>query len=492
MPATPPVPVSSSKSVPQLWIRADGDARTGSGHLMRCLALAQHWRDRGGRVTLVTRCSIPALLDRYRREGCEVEALGGSDTSWVPRAHSAEDWLVLDGYDLDEAEQQRWCRRGFRLLAIDDLAHLPHYSAELIVNQNLHATGAVYPAGENTQILRGPAYALLRREFVRRARCAFTVQERVRRVVVTFGGTDPAGLGMKMATAAAEAGNWEVVLAGGMVPPSGAAHPRVRMVTDVDDMADLLSRADIAIAAAGTTSWELAFLGIPSLLVAVADNQRPLARELHARGAAMGFEDAAEATPDRIAGDLQCLAASPEARRKMSETASALVDGAGAERVTAAMLGHSLYLRPARPSDCRRWFDWSNDPEARRASFSSDPIPWNDHQLWYQQRLADAGVLMYVAESEGAPVGQLRYDLRGREATVSVSVDAGQRGRGLGAQVLALGNDRLRSFAVDCVHAYIRTGNEASLRAFLKNGFRRVEDTTVSQQTAMHLVRDLL
>lgn len=459
---------------------------------MRCLALAQQWRDRGGAVALTTRCEIPALLERYRAEGCEVHSLqrDGGEWEWLKPAQS-DDWMALDGYGFDEVDQRRCRAAGYKLLVIDDMARLPHYSAEIILNQNLHAERLTYDS-DARRVLRGPRYALLRREFLRRAGSEFSVRDTVRRVLVSFGGTDPAALGAKTAEAAAEAGDWEVVLVSGSTSARSVSHPRVRVFSNVTDMAELMADVDVAIAASGTTSWELAYLALPSILVAVAENQRPLAAELSARGAAISVSDAAESAAARIAEALRRLAADASARRRMSEAAAALVDGAGVERVVATMLDEAVCLRRARPHDCRRWWEWANEPAVRQVSFSSAAIPWEDHRRWFQRKLADASVLMFVAEAEGEPVGQLRYELNGREAVVSIALDASLRGRGLGTQVLSAGSGRLRAGgSIDRIHAYIKPGNDTSVQAFAKSGYRRVTDAVISNQTAVHMVQDL-
>src|ERR1700719_625946 len=117
-----------------LFIRADASSSMGTGHLMRCLALGQAWRDGGGKVVFTTACTNPALLHRLGAEGFDLrgpEALG--------HAPHRDAWLVLDGYHFEGQCQRRSRQKGWRILTIDDMAHLPHYYADALLNQNVGA-----------------------------------------------------------------------------------------------------------------------------------------------------------------------------------------------------------------------------------------------------------------------------------------------------------------------------------------------------------------
>jgi len=157
----------------RLIIRTDASIQVDTGHFMHCLALAQAWKDAGGEVIFITACQSDGLLQRLREEEFDVRLLDRpypdtadwESTSAILAAHP-ETWIVLDGYQSDEAFQQRVKGAGHRLLVMDDVAHLNHYHADIVLNQNLHAEQLHYSCEPCANLLLGARYVLLRREFL--------------------------------------------------------------------------------------------------------------------------------------------------------------------------------------------------------------------------------------------------------------------------------------------------------------------------------------
>jgi RimJ/RimL family protein N-acetyltransferase len=256
------------------------------------------------------------------------------------------------------------------------------------------------------------------------------------------------------------------------------------------DIPALMAWADLAVAAGGITSWELAFMGLPSAVIVLADNQRPVACALGEAGVALNLGGHEELAPQTIAPALESLALSPTEREAMSAKARMLVDGQGARRVANLLAGPWLHLRPAGESDSRLVWEWANDPVTRAASFCSDPIPWETHAQWFLGKLQDPDCLHYLAtDEEDNPVGQVRFDLNGAEATVSISVAPSLRGRGYGEALLRQGCEQLfQDSRVRLIHACIKPENTASLRIFAKGGFTRTALAVIKGQDAVHCV----
>ena len=148
-----------------------------------------------------------------------------------------------------------------------------------------------------------------------------------------------------------------------------------------------------------------------------------------------------------------------------------------------------LLLRRAEEGDCRLVWDWANDPDARAVSFSSVPIPWENHVNWFRSRLADPRCIFYIAiDPEGAPVGQIRYEIDGNEAVVSISIDRQCRGKGFGNAIISLASQKLFEVSdVAVIHAYTKPENTASIRAFIKAGYKDVGTSNVHGHEATHL-----
>ena len=152
-----------------------------------------------------------------------------------------------------------------------------------------------------------------------------------------------------------------------------------------------------------------------------------------------------------------------------------------------------IQLRHATAKDCRMIWQWANDPDVRTVSFAPEPIAYEDHVDWFETRLADADCRMYIAEDTAGgrhpvPVGQVRFERRGKEAVISVSLDRKFRGRGHGTRIIELAS-RTYLAATDTrvVNAYIKADNAASLAAFKKAGYSSGEKTLVANQPAHHL-----
>lgn len=492
---------------PALCIRADADARMGTGHLMRGLALAQAWREGGGAVIFRTACRVPGLLARVGEIGAEIEpveqAPGSGDdaerTLESARRHGSAR-VVLDGYHFDGDFQQRVRGEGVRVLAVDDYGHAGRYTADLVLNQNQHARPDLYrDRAAHTELLLGPRYALLRREFWD-APVARSVPDVGRRVLVTLGGSDPDNVTLRVVRALAHVRVPDlqaVVVIGAAnhhrdtIESAARSRCNVEVRCDVADMAALMARADVAVAAGGTSTWERARIGLPSLVVVLADNQRPLAEASEAAGIGRNLGDAASLDEAGLAVALERLLRDAEARAAMARRGPELVDGQGARRVCRALEAPRVTLRPAGRDDIGRLWEWANEPGTRAASFSPEPIARERHERWFPIKLTDPHCALFIAEleSESNPLGQVRFEREGDEAVVSIALDARFRGRGHGPAVIRLGSaEAFRLWPVRRIVALIRADNPASRQAFRKAGFADDGTTEVRGLPAHRLI----
>jgi len=297
-------------------VRADATPAMGLGHAMRCLALAQAYRDAGGDVVFAMADPPAAFAARLAAESIGLRPAEAVATG--------ADWIVLDGYHFDAA-YERELRAAARLLVLDD--HDADHDADLILRQGLGAR-----AGD--RVLAGVRYALLRREFRQWAGGDRAVPERVQRVLVTLGGGDP-GPVIDIVLEALTRADLEVQWITGPLNPRRDAPPGVEVVVDATDMPERMQWADLAVTAAGSTSWELARVGTPQIAIELADNQRPVARALAEHGIAVPAGWHADLDAAALARAIDGLTA--ERRAEMSRRGRAAVDGQGAVRVLEAM-----------------------------------------------------------------------------------------------------------------------------------------------------------
>jgi UDP-2,4-diacetamido-2,4,6-trideoxy-beta-L-altropyranose hydrolase len=343
-----------------LLIRADASSQIGTGHVMRCLALAQAWQDAGGQVVFALATKSLLLEARLQAEGIEVTYLsvlpGGIDdaiqTMDLAQERSA-DWVVLDGYHFG-AHYQRIVTDGPCLLVLDDYGHAEHYYADMVLNQNLYANENFYPHREpHTRLLLGTHYALLRREFLKWRGWRREIPEVARKLLITLGGSDPNNMTGKVIQALPEMeiAGLEVKIVVGPANPHLATLQRaarvskinLQFLTAVKDMPGLMAWAEVAVSGGGTTCWELAFMGVPSLVLVLAQNQLGNAEGLGQGGVAINFGRLDQSSESGLAKTLQDLCQAGERRSHMSRLGRQLVDGAGTSRVVQSLdVGHGL------------------------------------------------------------------------------------------------------------------------------------------------------
>ena len=492
-----------------LIIRADASTAMGTGHVMRMIALAQAWQQSGGNSSFVCAEITPTLEERIRDEDFGVEnittAPGSREDLAATRAtvsvHSAGGGSVavaLDGYQFDANFQSGLKEVGCRLLVVDDYGHADSYHADFVLNQNLSAGEVLYARRDSaTELLLGPRFALLRREFLGNHRAARAIPERATKLLVSLGGADADNVTKKVIEALAGSGLEVKVAVGGSNPhleslrraaeAATADKTSVDLAVNANNMPELMNWADMAITAGGSTCWELAFSGLPSMFIILAENQEQNVRELERQGfgLCLGRHKAFNGrllrdAVDRLAGDAASRAAFASRGRE-------LVDGLGAHRVAARLWGDvNLDLQPANESDFELLWQWANDPVTRANSFDSSPIPWEQHKGWCCAKLEDPLCRLWVVENPSSgKVGVVRFDAVGSEATVSVSLAPQARGQGYGSRIIAAACQQLfQSSGTKLVRALIKPENKASIRAFERARFLRGEDTMVNRQAA--------
>jgi UDP-2,4-diacetamido-2,4,6-trideoxy-beta-L-altropyranose hydrolase len=481
-----------------MLIRVDASPQIGSGHVMRCLALAQIWRASGGKAKFLMSDSTKAIDDRLKAAGLPPARLtvqrgtlaDARETIACARQHDTE-WIVSDGYAFTSDYQRTIKDGGAQLLSIDDGTVPNHFCADFVLNQNVYADECLYPHHDaSTQLLCGPSYALLREEFYTSVRRQRETPDVAHKLLVTLGGSDPINATQKVIEALdRNAGNGlkVIVLIGGSNRNESdirhaAKHGnlQLQLIRDASNMPELMGWADVAISGAGTTTLELAYMGVPSLLIVVAENQRRVADAMQAEGAAINLGDALALPASCLAVELNRLVASKSRRSEMTKRAQMLVDGRGARRTCEVLrTGVSIRFRAVNRSDAELLWRWANDPNVRTVSFQSEPIPWETHMHWFEKKLADPNARIFIAETGmREPLGVARFDVVAGIATISVSLDRRFRGRGFGVRVIREATDQILSSPdIRKVSALIKRENQQSIQAFTQAGFRQVESS---------------
>jgi UDP-2,4-diacetamido-2,4,6-trideoxy-beta-L-altropyranose hydrolase len=494
-------------------IRFDASAATGGGHAVRCLALSDALAGGGAEILLLVNPDAQALLAGLGTSHAVLPVGAGGAAAakalegvWPEGAGLA----IVDHYGWSSADERHLRSVARRVVVIDDLADRAH-DCDLLVDQNAGRSVRDYAGlvGPEIPLLIGPRFALLRPAFgslreeaVARRSAPDTGTPRETEVLIALGLSDPADVLLSLCEALSRStarARFRIVLS-----PSVASHPGIAGLSardprfvpmglqDAARLAQLMAIADLAIGGAGVTAWERCTLGLPSLVLVLAANQRAGAEALAEAGAAMVFEPDADGFRGLVRA-FERLAHLGEARSAMARAALRITDGRGALRVAAACgdMMSGLRVRPAGLDDGEDVWRWRNAPGARAASRVTDEIPLTAHLDWYARAITSPRRVILIGEMAGAAVGMVRFDETAPGTwDVSIALDPLCAGRGLGTLLLRracawMEADR----SVGRLTATARATNDASLRLFARMGFRlgKPTDGWVAMTTEGHL-----
>ncbi|TNB79524.1 UDP-2,4-diacetamido-2,4,6-trideoxy-beta-L-altropyranose hydrolase [Pseudomonas sp. Fig-3] len=359
--------------------RVDASLLIGSGHVMRCLTLADALRLEGAECHFICREHPGHLLDFIRGKGFNIHRLSTVDstassggpvrqsvepahTHWlgVTQLQDAEacrkilenlkpDWLVVDHYALDAQWETSLQAFAPRLLVIDDLADRTHV-CDLLLDQNLGHTERDYSTlvPNDCRLMVGPQYALLRPEFARLREQSLERRHspELQHILITMGGVDQANatrVTLEALKTCPLPANCRISVVMGLKAPNLAdvADAATNMpwstevLVNVTDMGERMVSADLVIGAAGATSWERCCLGVPTIMVVLADNQKSGAAALLSSGCVELIEQVRD-IPKKLPAAIRALA-NERALTELSENARRICDGLGVQKVIKQM-----------------------------------------------------------------------------------------------------------------------------------------------------------
>jgi len=472
---------------------------------MRCLALAQVWRKAGGEVAFLMASSTDFVAERLHIEGFEIVKVtaspGTREDACETRNNAFERharWIVLDGYHFCSS-YCAWVRSAeWQILRVEDKPGSEFELVDAILNQNVDAEHSMYPECTRSELLLGPRFALLRDEFAGACKSDRTIPAIASKVLMTTGGGDPKNLMPRLVEAVTlSSSKLQAKLVVGTAlgkdllnASSGQSEKSIELIVGSQDMSRFETWADIAVSAAGSTCWEFCALGLPSIVIDVAENQLAIAEMLSEKGIAVHIP-AQEASSKRIAEEMDRLIQSSSMREKMSRRGKDLVDGRGAHRVMGALRALGIRLRPVTQEDCGLLWKWANDPVTRENSFTPAKISWDEHQDWFDKKLSDNQSIILIAEEVQVPIAAARLEEnKPGVGEISITISPEASGCGLAAHIIRkCGHDAARELGLAEVHALIKPGNIASRRAFENAGYTLIERTEVRGFGAFRYIR---
>jgi UDP-2,4-diacetamido-2,4,6-trideoxy-beta-L-altropyranose hydrolase len=492
-----------------VMFRTDASRQIGSGHVMRCLTLAEALQDAGGTTAFITRNHPGNLNDYIKSKGFNVHSLPDRNESNLQQGLSGyekwlgvkqdqdakdtiqalsgihPDWLIVDHYALDNNWEEELRPYTKNIMVIDDLANRCH-DCDVLLDQNFFHDQDRYnqllsPA---TIKLLGPQYALLHNDFAKIRKSFMHNSNEINRVFIFLGGTDPDNLTTMALKAMTHPNlqNMSLDVVIGLANPHQEKvreqvqeNPNAKLHIQVENIAELMVKADIAFGAGGTTTWERMAVGLPSIVVTIAENQIAFIKDLDQAGYLNWFGNTDQVNVQSIQRALLDAIQNPHLLLEQSKKSQELVDGLGNQLIAKLLtLGpeiETLTIRRADSSDCLLYWHWVNDPVVRESAINQEHIKWEDHQSWFDQQLNNADTILLLIECNFGPIGQVLFNRSGSHYTISYSISRQFRSLGLSKAVLSKAIDFFRQHQLFILISYVKETNVASRKVFEQLGF---------------------
>lgn len=525
----------------QVIFRADASSNIGGGHIYRCLTLADALQQatvaqnrEQNRIHFICRDLPGHLAALIKQRGFSITLLpvtqdfNQSADALACRAVLYQraqrfgpiDWLVVDHYQLDRTWQRILSPLTTQLAVIDDLANR-HHLCDLLFDQSLGRSAADYQSWLTSRcqkVLSGTQQALLRPQFMALRDAAKDKRANttaVQSVLVAMGATDPDNVTQAVlsqlqrlpeaqhwhidvvlsdqAKHLAALKSWLAALKNGLAAQATALS--VQLHVNVSNMAELILQADIAIAAAGTSMLERCCLGLPTVLLCLADNQRHIANAVKQSQSAIAVLDKAQ-LDGQLAPTLNHFTRHMEGYQGIADKAFAICNGEGAVNLVRQLqqppATSRLTLQPVCRDDMDLLYQWQLAPKTRQHARNPHPPTPAQHRQWFDAVMNNRAVIFYLLKQGDKACGYVRLNpksleqLHGFEVSVALAPDC--YGQGLGPQGLLL---LLQLHGEKPLLAYIEAQNHASIKAFGKAGFMPLKDnwyqainpSTTSRQT---------
>lgn len=461
-------------------ILTEGGKGIGLGHITRCSALYEAFEEKGISPYLIVNADNSArellkgkknkIFNWLKKQAELLDLISGADA------------VIIDSYLAGNNFYKRVSSIAKLPIYMDDNKRLD-YPRGVVVNGSIYAERLKYPPKKDNVYLLGIRYLPLRKEFCDAPHKK--IKRSVKNILITVGGDDPKNIIPKMLKFLGD--KYPRLNKAAIIGKSFKNIKEIERLRDdrthliycprANEVKKAMFRADIAVSAGGQTLYELARVGLPAIVMAMAKNQLNNIkgwREAGFIGYAGWYND--RKFISRLSKELDLFMVY-QTRLKKSYSGRSRIDGRGANRIVDEIfnLVEDIKLRKAVEGDCLDILRWRNHPNVRRQSFGAGKISYSEHKKWFSGKLQDKKTSMYIAETEGlGKIGQIRFDiLDGHLARVSVNLNPVFLGRGFGNKVIAKGT---RFFlkerpAIKTVTAEILDENAVSKKAFQKAGY---------------------
>lgn len=467
---------------PKIFWRLNALKGVGMGHLIRSLAAAKMLKDNFNNVFLIKTDStknIQCIADEGFQHFQLPTALSlQEEVAYLKEHHFTQhEIVVLDGYDFSSTYQREIKSLVGKLVCIDDM-HSIYFVADAVINHSGGVSPLDYNCSPQTKLYLGPAYSLLRNVFLKRYPLS---KERIasKAVLICLGGEDPQNDTLKVLEFCASIksiAHCKVIVGSANknlnTLKEYAKHSRLQLDflqnLTAEEMLTIMRSSAKAICSPSTVALEYLSVGGNLFLYQTADNQKNIYRYLTNSQLAFPMSDWEEVSKLKLI--------------KARENQQEIFDRKSPARITALFTALQTQIdiefREAEEKDLQQYFHWANELETRQQSFNSQEITFLQHIKWYRNKLQCRNSLLVIMHNKEQPLGQVRFVIEDKIATLSFSLDKNSRGKGLAKQLVNGGIKLLQHKYPDLrkIHAFVKEANIPSKKSFAGLGFQEFKE----------------
>jgi UDP-2,4-diacetamido-2,4,6-trideoxy-beta-L-altropyranose hydrolase len=493
--------------------RVDASAQIGTGHVMRCITLATALKKNGHEIVFVARQLTTELSTKIIESNFQLSLLDytfSDDFDELPHAHWLKcsqstdanatiqiisklnvEWVIVDHYGIDYRWHSKIKLHTDKIMVIDDIADRVH-DCDMLLDQNFYINMQTRYIGKvplNCEMLLGPEFLILRDEFILKREQAKLRTTSVKNILVNFGGVDPDNYTKTTLEILAKVTDYEyevnVVI--------GTQHPAKDDIKDyckkngfncyiqTNQMSVLILKADMAIGAGGATTWERCALGLPTIVLPIADNQLELVIDAATVGILYYADiDLKSKNNQNFECHIRALLSNSILRSSISKRAMELIGTSGTNKIVHKLSIREntgeLYIREAIFTDANITWSWRNNKLTRQYFFNDIEIKIDDHIKWWCESLDSKERKLLLGFLSGIPIGVVRFDFENTcSANISIYLNPDLTGKGLGKRLM-LEAEKWFSAKFNLVTkltAEVKIENQISERMFIACGFKR-------------------
>lgn len=490
--------------------RTDASSVIGNGHLVRCLTLAKSLKKLNTECEFICRENKNDLFKEINKENFKLTLLPNLNnktnkkkiikTNWLGLNWKDDanqtinalkgykiDWLIIDHYGIGREWEKKLRTYTQNIIVIDDLANRNH-DCDILIDQNLIANFKnryknLLPNHCNTFL--GPSFAILQNKYKDLHLVAQPRKNITKNILIYFGGTDQIRL-IEMTLSSfyrlnRDDINLDIVISSknseiSKIQKLIKNNKNIRIKKNLKSLAPLMLKADLAIGACGTTTWERCCLGLPSIVITIAEHQKLIAKELQKRQLIkwLGHHDSIKASSIYKA----LLSLIDQSQEKWSKECMLVTDGSGSEKIASIIALNSktkLFIRSATINDEDLLLHWANDNLVRSNGFNSKIITKKIHSDWFKFRLNNPGICkIYILETnEKAPIGQVRFEKIDNRWYINYSLASFARGKKISSNLLDIAIKKFKKNNKNQLIAEVKEDNLSSRKVFEKIGFKQ-------------------